>query len=132
MKSINIGAWGKLSTLFLISLLCSCTANRTPNAPDKTKQTQEGESFTVEMGGFGSNTITSNLRAENMTINGIEDIKSLRLLIFDGEGKFLYTREAVLEGTEDVSSKSDDDFLPLKKSKRDKTSQEVQGDSHQE
>ncbi len=117
MKSINIGAWGKLSTLFLISLLCSCTANRTPNAPDKTKQTQEGESFTVEMGGFGSNTITSNLRAENMTINGIEDIKSLRLLIFDGEGKFLYTREAVLEGTEDVSSKSDDDFLPLKNRK---------------
>lgn len=117
MKSINIGAFGKLSTLFLIFLLCSCTADRTPNAPDKTKQIQEGEPFTVEMGGFGSNTIIGNLRAENMTINGVADITSLRLIVFDEDGKFLYTREAVLEGTENVSSKPEEDFLPLKQRK---------------
>lgn len=104
-----------LYTILTLSLLLlgACTADRKPNSQPPHREIQEGEPFTVEMGGFGSHSVASDLRATDVTIQSYADIQSLRLLVFDEEGKFLYTREAVLEGAEVVSSKPDGDFLPL-------------------
>ncbi len=93
-------------------LFSSCVADRAPQVRESQQtELEEGEPFTVEMSGFGSNDEVQGLRAKD-AVSTIADIKTLRLLVFDEEGKFLYSQEAVLGAEANVSSKPDDDFLP--------------------
>ena len=93
-------------------LLSSCVADRTPQVRESQQtELEEGEPFTVEMSGFGSSDEVRGLRAQD-AVSTVADIKTLRLLVFDEEGKFLYSQEAVLGEEQDVSAKPDADFLP--------------------
>lgn len=114
MKNVQHNSLSRaIYTIFALSmLLSSCVADRVPQVRESQQtELEEGEPFTVEMSGFGSNDEVQGLRAKD-AVSTIADIKTLRLLVFDEEGKFLYSQEAVLGAEANVSSKPDDDFLP--------------------
>lgn len=114
MKNVQHSSLSRaIYTIFALSmLLSSCVADRTPQVRESQQtELEEGEPFTVEMSGFGSSDEVRGLRAQD-AVSTVADIKTLRLLVFDEEGKFLYSQEAVLGEEQNVSAKLDTDFLP--------------------
>ncbi|MDY6121920.1 MAG: hypothetical protein SPI72_02415 [Porphyromonas sp.] len=107
------------SFLLLISLVVSTSCSRDEFAyeshPGDAEILEEGEHFTVTMGLGADNVVVRNLRAGNGVVEKLSDIASLRLLVFDENGMFLYSRQAVLAEEEGVGAKPDEDFLPQKK-----------------
>lgn len=97
--------------LFLFFALMGCCffscAHHDHTELEHNSTIKEGEKFTASICmQSGTETV---LRAG---VNGVEDIKSLRVLVFDADKRFLYSSDAVLETQVNISSKDDKDFLP--------------------
>lgn len=103
-----------ISLLFFISLMLmsSCIADRPTPSDDEQTMLPEGTPFEVSFGGFADGMFVSTLRALDNNPNQIAD---LRLLVFDENHRFLYSRKAVL-GEIVPNDKPDASHLPdLKK-----------------
>lgn len=94
-KSIMIHSKHIISLLFFISLMLvgGCTADRPTQSDDEQTMLPEGTPFEVSFGGFADGMSVSTLRAPDSNPNQITD---LRLLVFDENHRFLYSRKAVL------------------------------------
>lgn len=113
-KSIMIHSKHIISLLFFISLMLvsGCTADRPTQSDDEQTMLPEGTPFEVSFGGFADGMSVSTLRAPDSNPNQITD---LRLLVFDENHRFLYSRKAVL-GEIVPDDKPDASHLPdLKK-----------------
>lgn len=101
----------------LIVGLWACTQERVPQSLDENKA--EDDSFTITMGLSAEGLTDVSFRSVHAEtkIETPSDIKSLRFLVFDERGMFLYSREAVLEGEEELTGKRNEDFLPEKQGK---------------
>lgn len=71
---------------------------------------REGELFTTQILLDREEQSPEFLRAGG--IEDIKDVTSLRLLVFDEQGKFLYSADAKVGEVVDVSAKPDDQFIP--------------------
>lgn len=99
-----------ISLPFFISLMLmsSCIADRPTQSDDEQTMLPEGTPFEVSFGGFADGMSVSTLRAPDNNPNQITD---LRLLVFDENHRFLYSRKAVLGAIVD-DDKSDENHLP--------------------
>lgn len=99
-----------ISLLFFISLMLmsSCIADRPTQSDDEQTMLPEGTPFEVSFGGFADGMSVSTLRAPD---NNPNQIKDMRLLVFDENHRFLYSRKAVL-GAIVNDDKSDENHLP--------------------
>lgn len=119
MKNVQHSSLSRaIYTIFALSmLLSSCVADRAPQVRESQQtELEEGEPFTVEMSGFGSSDEVQGLRGVD-AVSNIADIKTLRVLVFNEDGKFLYSQEAILGDEADVSTKPDADFMPTSERK---------------
>lgn len=92
--------------------MSSCIADRPTPSDDEQTMLPEGTPFEVSFGGFADGMFVSTLRALDNNPNQIAD---LRLLVFDENHRFLYSRKAVL-GEIVPNDKPDASHLPdLKK-----------------
>lgn len=99
-----------LSYLIALLLLTSCV--RTKDANDLIPhgvEVADGESFTTTIA-----VDAELLRQETLkgSIEDVKDVTSLRLLVFDDKGRFLYSSDATVGSVVSASGKSDEHFLP--------------------
>ncbi|MDD7438087.1 MAG: hypothetical protein PUK66_04510 [Bacteroidales bacterium] len=96
--------------LFVISLMLmsSCVADHPTPSDEEQTILQEGTPFEVSFGGFADGMSVSTLRASD---SDPDQIRDLRLLVFDENHRFLYSRKAVL-GAIVNDTESDANHLP--------------------
>lgn len=99
-----------ISLLFIVSLMLmsSCVADHPTPSDEEQTILQEGTPFEVSFGGFADGMSVSTLRASD---SDPDQIRDLRLLVFDENHRFLYSRKAVLGAIVD-DTKSDANHLP--------------------
>ncbi|MBR8713569.1 hypothetical protein [Porphyromonas levii] len=97
--------------LFLLSLFAlSACSNSRNEEPDVHSTVKEGERFTTRVAINSSELESFKLRAG---IEKIEDVKSLRVLVFDENQNFLYSEDVKTLGeTTDIALDKDGQFLP--------------------
>lgn len=98
--------------LFLLSLFAlSACSNSRNEEPDVHSTVKEGERFTAHIGIESELLSPEALRANS--IESIDQVKGLRVLVFDEHQNFLYSEDAVLSSTEPIGGTGrDNDFLP--------------------
>lgn len=99
-----------ISLLFIVSLMLmsSCVADHPTPSDEEQTILQEGTPFEVSFGGFADGMSVSMLRASD---SDPDQIRDLRLLVFDENHRFLYSRKAVL-GAIVNDTESDANHLP--------------------
>ncbi len=85
--------------LLLWGLLIVGCASGSPKNEEEQGLLPEGTEFDVSFGGFANGMSTSLLRADD----DINNIKNLRLLVFDEHRNFLYSRTAIVEAVVNAS-----------------------------
>lgn len=99
-----------ISLLFIVSLMLmsSCVADHPTPSDEEQTILYEGTPFEVSFGGFADGMSVSTLRASD---SDRDQIRNLRLLVFDENHRFLYSRKAVL-GAIVNDTESDANHLP--------------------
>lgn len=93
------------------ALLPSCTRVGVGNNPDGTAPVREGERFIAYISVESEHPTAEVLRANS--IERINQVGSLRVLVFDENQNFLYSEDAELEAVETIHGAGrDNDFLP--------------------
>lgn len=103
-----------LPLLALLLALAGCTAER-ETAPvrgetEGVERMVEGDPVTITMGLYADDLAETGLRSDG--IESVGDVKTLRLLVFDEQQKFLYTADATLEGSTITAPEEDEKYLP--------------------
>lgn len=89
-------------------LMSSCVADHSTPSDEEQTILYEGTPFEVSFGGFSDGMSVSMLRASD---SDLDQIRDLRLLVFDENHRFLYSRKAVL-GAIVNDTESDANHLP--------------------
>lgn len=103
---------GAILALYAFCGLAAISCAGDPRMDEETYKSfvKEGEWFTTSL----------NLQADQLSelrrgIDNDEDITSLRVIVFDANKNFLYSQDAVLGSSKDLSEKTDNDFFPDQK-----------------
>lgn len=103
-----------LSALWLMFFAASCTPQGIGADEVVTSTMADGEPFTTTINGFADDVVVSDLQLRSGGIESLDQITSLRLLVFDKDQKFLYSTDAILGGST-AAPDGDDNYLPDRK-----------------
>ncbi len=92
--------------LLLLGVLMTMCVSHSPQREEQEETLPENTEFEVSFGGHANGMSTNLLRADD-----INNIKNLRLLVFDEHRNFLYSRTAIVEGVVEAS-KDGRNYLP--------------------
>ncbi len=84
--------------LLLCGVLMTMCVSHSPLREGQENVLPEDTEFDISFGGYANGMSTTSLRTDD-----VNNITSLRLLIFDEHRNFLYSRTAIVEGVEDAS-----------------------------